>query len=450
VNMHANADPLAIPEADYEAALAEITGLASATPLSKRITVGADGELVKGPPRHFGVGKAQRLRVGTAKKLAARINKCLPTQAFLYARLKEGTADPADVAIKGSETGDAISRSKDFFEFANGPGWVLVDVDAGGAAALDALYAVVPELKTTARVVRASTSSGIYNADTFEQFAASLGLHASFLLADQSDAPRFLDDLHKRLWLADYGWIKLSAAGTMLERSPVDLAMKNPVQPIFEGAPHLGPGLLQMPRPAVAHDGEPLDSRACPPLTKAEMKEYARRVQEAKTEKAAEADRVRAEWVGARVVEMVRKGTPADRARAAAEQAADGGLLPPEFQLHFDRFGIVTVADVLADPKAYLGSAMADPIEGVAYGHGKAKLYRTEDKLWINSFAHGGVTYKLEGRVEAEDVFGESGGRKRIAQVCLPRVQVQRRAKGRTQMARAGTDPGRKRDRRLR
>jgi AAA domain len=265
-------------------------------------------------------------------------------------------------------------------------------------------------LKTTARVVRASTSSGIYNADTFEQFAASLGLHASFLLVEQSDVPRFLDDLHKRLWLAGYGWIKLSATGTMLERSPVDLAMKNPVQPIFEGAPELGPGLLQMPRPAVAHDGEPLDSRAaCPPLTKAEMKKYARRVQEAKTEKAADADRVRAEWVGARVEEMVRKGTPRDRARAAAEQVADGGLLPDEFQLHFDRFGIVTVADVLADPKTYLCQAMADPLEGVAYGHGKAKLYRTEDKLWINSFAHGGVTYKLEGRVEAEDVFGESG-----------------------------------------
>jgi AAA domain len=106
---------------------------------------------------------------------------------------------------------------------------------------------------------------------------------------------------------------------------------------------------------------------------------------------------------------MVRKGTPRDRARAAAEQVADGGLLPDEFQLHFDRFGIVTVADVLADPKTYLCQAMADPLEGVAYGHGKAKLYRTEDKLWINSFAHGGVTYKLEGRVEAEDVFGESG-----------------------------------------
>jgi hypothetical protein len=118
MNTHANVDPLAISEAEYEAALAEITGLASATPLSKRITLGAGGELVKGPPRYFGVGKAQRLRVGTAKELAARINECRPTQAFLYARLKEGIVDPADVTIKGNEAGDAISRSKDFFEFA--------------------------------------------------------------------------------------------------------------------------------------------------------------------------------------------------------------------------------------------------------------------------------------------------------------------------------------------
>jgi RecA-family ATPase len=423
MNMHANVKPTASEPAVVEieshgrtlsadkgfseAALAEITGLASANALSKRIALGADGGLAKGPPRHFGVGKAHRLRVGSAKELAAYINGCRPTQAFLYSRLKEGIVDPADVFLKGKETGDAISRSKEFFENTNGPGWVLVDVDRGGAAALASLYAVAPELKTTARVVRASTSSGIYDFDEFKPLSDSDGLHASFLLADQSDGPRFLDDLHKRLWLAGHGWIKVSAAGTMLERSPVDLAMKNPVQPIFEGAPELGPELWQAKREAEAFEGDPLDSRAAvPPLTKVEEKEYAERVQAAKAEKAAEAERVRDKWVEARVEGMVRKGVSAERARAAAEQVADGGLLPPEFQLHFDRFGLATVADVLDDPKVYLLQTLADPIEGIAYGHGKAKLYRTEGKLWINSFAHGGMRYELEGRVEVEDALG--------------------------------------------
>jgi AAA domain len=81
---------------------------------------------------------------------------------------------------------------------------------------------------------------------------------------------------------------------------------------------------------------------------------------------------------------------------AAVRRISDGGDLDLLFELHFDRLGVVTVADVTADPKTYVEQPLADPIEGVAYGRGTAKLYKYPDGLlWVNSFAHGGCTYML-------------------------------------------------------
>src|SRR4029077_15138864 len=112
-----------------------------------------------------------------------------------------------------------------------------------------------------------------------------------------------------------------------------------------------------------------------------------------------------AEHVKARMV----KGMPEADACAAVRSIADGGELDPLFELHFDRLGVVAVADVLANPKKYVEQPMADPIEGVAYGRGKAKLYQHPDgRLWIKSFAHGGCEYEIEGQEgpAVEDVLG--------------------------------------------
>ena len=57
----------------------------------------------------------------------------------------------------------------------------------------------------------------------------------------------------------------------------------------------------------------------------------------------------------------------------------------------------VTVGDVLADPDRFVGATLADPLEGVDYGRGKAKvMQRPDGTLWIRSFAHGRTTYELK------------------------------------------------------
>jgi hypothetical protein len=55
------------------------------------------------------------------------------------------------------------------------------------------------------------------------------------------------------------------------------------------------------------------------------------------------------------------------------------------------------VADVLADPRRFADETLADPIEGVEYGRGKAKILvrHNNGRPFIHSFAHGGASYEL-------------------------------------------------------
>src|SRR6516162_3749108 len=56
-----------------------------------------------------------------------------------------------------------------------------------------------------------------------------------------------------------------------------------------------------------------------------------------------------------------------------------------------------TVAEVLADPAAFEGETLADPLEGIEYGRCKACVMRRSDGTpWIHSFAHGRTTYELK------------------------------------------------------
>jgi hypothetical protein len=75
------------------------------------------------------------------------------------------------------------------------------------------------------------------------------------------------------------------------------------------------------------------------------------------------------------------------------------GVLLPNVDLAFDDEDLAacTVADVLADPDRFVDATLADPLEGIAYGRGKAKIMqRADGSLWINSFAHGRTTYELK------------------------------------------------------
>jgi hypothetical protein len=77
-------------------------------------------------------------------------------------------------------------------------------------------------------------------------------------------------------------------------------------------------------------------------------------------------------------------------------QARHRGVLYPDVELEFDHLGTVTVGDVLTDPDRFIGETLADPLEGVSYGRGKAMVLKGDDgNVLIHSFAHGRGVYLL-------------------------------------------------------
>lgn len=388
----------------------------SGGPLTKRLTL-RDGKIVNDSSACFMAhGSAHRVKIGSMQELADRINNFAPNQAYALGRLKDGVPDGATVVVADElkDEGDpsVIARTKKYLVFKEGePGLVLLDIDVKGMPDTvkrrieecgdiwGALCKVFPALKTVARVERASTSSGLRNKETGEEFPSSGGQHIVIWVRDAGDVPRFLSDFHDRLGLKGFGWGMVSVAGAFLERSLVDKSCGSPERLIFEAGPMLGPSLEQDPRNAIAHDGGVLDTQLCAPLTDAEKSKL-------KKLKAAESERLLPEREKARealaaqhIERLTARGMSEAEARAQVDRWIDWQELSDDFPLPFDdpKLADTTVADVLAAPDDYINKTLSDPFEGPAYGRGKAKLFRRADgSLFIHSFAHGSINYELK------------------------------------------------------
>ena len=84
-----------------------------------------------------------------------------------------------------------------------------------------------------------------------------------------------------------------------------------------------------------------------------------------------------------------------ERARQIVESRMGGTLVGGDL-LNFDEYGVVSVAEVLVDPKKYDEATLADPIDGDV--RGKAIFYANAEtgKPLIFSHAHGGGKYFLK------------------------------------------------------
>jgi hypothetical protein len=389
-------------------------------PLTKQIRLDENGELRSdGSACVMSRGTAQRRLLAGVGDLAALIGDLRSNQAIALGALRHGLPDQVNVATKRAINGhaatDLIARSADYIGHGAGqPGFALLDYDSKGMPAdvgeriknaggfWKALKTVVPKLGDIARIRRASTSAGIYRTDTGLKLPGSNGLHIYLGIQDAADSVRFLKVLHDRCWLAGLGWLMVGAGGQLLERSIVDRMVGAGERLVFEGPPILVEPLAQSieaRRPDV-RDGDLLDTReACPPLTIVEKAELSRLHGVAKHALAGEAAKARETYVKDKSEDLVaRTGMTVRAARETIERQCNG-ILTPAVVLPFDDPELVgkTVANVLADPAAFEGETLADPLEGVDYGSTKAMIMRRSDGTpWINSFAHGRTTYELK------------------------------------------------------
>jgi hypothetical protein len=153
-------------------------------------------------------------------------------------------------------------------------------------------------------------------------------------------------------------------------------------------------------RPPIVVDGVALDTVAvCPPLSIVERAQLDELKARERDRLAPERARARQVFVRAQARKLVaRTGISEKAARQVIDRQCEG-VLRPDIVLPFDDPTLAgcTVGDVLADPDRFAGETLADPLEGVDYGHCKAKIMRREDGTpWIHSFTHGRTIYELK------------------------------------------------------
>jgi hypothetical protein len=400
----------------------EITVLrkADGLPLTKRISLGPDGSLRSdGSACVMSRGIAWRFRFSRIEQLAELIERFGPDQAIALGGLRPDLPDRVEVVTKrklnGTTDPNVIARSRDYIIYRPGEfALALVDYDTKGmppsvkrrlgelGGLWPALVSVIPELAAVARVVRKSTSAGLSRIDTGEKLSGSGGEHVFLVVEDGEDIERLLKTLHLRCWLAGLGWLMVGVGGQLLERSIVDRVVGSPERLVFEGAPVLDHPLAQdqaSRRPVVTAGGA-LDSVAvCPPLTILEQS----RLRELRAKETArlqlEADRARKAFIAEQAAPLVELTGIASNLALRVIERQCAGILLPDVVLPFDDEDLAgaTVADVLADPDRFQDATLADPLEGVGYGAGKAKIMRRSDgTIWIHSFAHGRTVYELK------------------------------------------------------
>jgi len=210
---------------------------------------------------------------------------------------------------------------------------------------------------------------------------------------DVSDSARALKAMAARLWLEGLGWILVSAAGSALQRQPVDVSVGSPERLVFEGAPDLIAPLTQEGRQAVVVRGNTICTRTVfesPTLVDKHRLKIA--VDAAVTEAGPRLEAARLEFNKRKATEMQqRTGKDIQECRRVVEERHRGTLLP-DLALDWDDPGFdgCTVGSVLADPARFVGATLADPIDGAEYGQGKARvMLGWNDRPIIHSLAHG-------------------------------------------------------------
>jgi P4 family phage/plasmid primase-like protien len=239
-----------------------------------------------------------------------------------------------------------------------------------------------------------SASSGVHLPGQQPEFK---GAHVFFFVESPADTERILTILHKRSIALGYGRALITARGSILERSLVDLAMKTSCQPCFEGGALVPDGVLQS-REITLHNPDGALYLEVPELSVDEEAQYRENWATLLEDAKPEAKRKKAAWIARNVEKMVSRGV--DRKKADEQMtklaSSEQSNLPPDFIIFTELFGEVTVRELLADIAKYDKCDCRDPLDP-DYGPKKAKFYGNIGGLpTIHSFAHGSHTYMLE------------------------------------------------------
>jgi hypothetical protein len=387
------------------AELCVFTNKGSNPRMTKLFTV-MDGIFKKNGSSQMFVGTCEIKEITSLDELHALMNGLSSDQALTYGIPKNGKAMQDVGMVPWAKAHDGFARGKDFMEFRKGkPGVMYIDHDpdpAGKSVTADELSKLLgkidPAFADVQMLSRSSSSNGIYSGK--ELMTTHAGTHIYFMVDNASKIPEIMKIIHVKAWLLGYGFIALSEAGSLLNRSVFDVAVAQAERLDYAAAPLMMEPLTRSetkPKAMNKKGSKVLKTSAVTPLRNDEMLRFEDLVNAAKTKIEPKAAKVRKKRIKQIVDEQCGPGASRkekEAVRKAFVLALDYKILDGKFNITSNEGKKTTVLSVLSRPQAYHGLSIPDPIF-TKYGNDKAIIYSDQARPVIHSFAHGEHIYQL-------------------------------------------------------
>jgi len=345
----------------------EYSHVESVSRLTKTVSVDEAGRIKKvaGTQLYNGMAKRRTLTgspTDILRQLDAAFVPLGPNECVICAPPPAGRDEwQIRTADKLDETPGAIARSKDNFRPASGAAILMLDVDAADFSKelhakiseigrfSDVLTSVFRPFGSAARLARRSTSSGI-KFKSAKTAPPPTGQHLYFVVDDGESIKNAVEILAKRLVLAGFGWVKISASGSTLHRTLFDeFASKDVSRLVYEADAVIESELLEYAkdaRKAIVTPGGILPLSKIEPLTDDEQRRYEAIIADQKRSAKPAAAKVREEYCKGRVQELEARGMSLEDAKHAVAGAVERHELSPEWRLHLDDGRGISVREI--------------------------------------------------------------------------------------------------------
>lgn len=372
--------------------------------LTKRYWLDDGGKLCKKSGGQMVEGTVEVCEVLNLQQFAELLPRLKNNQALCYGLPNApvgGSRKHIRIVPENQKQPGAISRTvKDFVYLVNAPGVMFLDHDdnLNRDEFMGAVFAAMPELSEIDCVWYPSSSSHIWNGDT--DLTGLKGQRLYFAVDRAAEIPRIGKTLHQKLWLAGYGKIVISGAGSMLERGPIDATVWQSNRLDFASGAHCTKPLEQRRHdPMMFYNGAVMaKADDIKNTTNDESRQYMAMVAEEKARWKGTANITQQNHIEARLEGIPIKDK--EKMRKVYLSAYNGMNLEPGFIVSVFVGSVqenVSVEDILKNPNKYHGCKTLDPIEPEYNGsHKTGILYLKDDNPNLFSMAHGGSTFLLK------------------------------------------------------
>lgn len=373
-----------------------------------------DGGVRLQPGGMLAEGEARIATVGNLGDLADTLVGLAPNEALIWGIPREGAGRVLSRRRMALDChpGNGITRTRDAFDWPDGPGIMMLDHDSGETAldreALVALLrAAAPGLRDAAMLWWPSASSHIFDTATGEDLTALRGQRLYLMVREARDIPRAGAALIDRLWALGHGRIVPSVSGSALERTIFDASVWQPERLDFAAGAVSEAGLEQRRgQPTILAGGMAVVDTQAVLADDAEIRQRAKAARLQARKAAGEVlAAARDAYIERRIDDVLsedERGDPDLRssARTTLRRAIDLDLLDSAFPIDVEiapgHTETVTVGRILDDRVSFHGCLTHDPLEpGYDGGRITGKLFLMDARPTLHSFAHGGRTFRL-------------------------------------------------------